>query len=200
MNPYAQGGWSNSQNSNASNNPPVWGTSPLYGALPYSTPLSAAPTFLTFTFSPLDGTILNSLVLGPNSRTYFRVTTDSNATGFSVIQNPKLESVALVEWRRHPIVEIRDIVSKRATSQLLALSLDKTHRILSARGRNFRWTPSEGYIELHSTGVANPQLLGRISQGQSGVILELTTEAIQIGLLEVCVTSAILLMSSRNID
>jgi hypothetical protein len=60
MNPYAQGGWSNSYDPNAVNNP-SWGTSPsLYGALSYSTPSLTTPE-LTFTFSALDGTILNSL-------------------------------------------------------------------------------------------------------------------------------------------
>ncbi|KAJ7668025.1 hypothetical protein B0H17DRAFT_950228 [Mycena rosella] len=200
MNPFAQGGWSNSYNSNAVNNN-QWGTSPsVYGALPYSTPPTTTPQFITFTFSPLDGTILNSIVIGPHSRTYFRITTDSTSSGFSVVQNPKLESVTLVEWRNHPIVEVRDIVSKRSTSQWLALSSDKTYRVMSARGRNFRWTPSASYIELHSTGVPNPQLFGRLSQGQSGAILELTTEAVQVGLLEVGVASALLLMSGRNID
>jgi hypothetical protein len=65
--------------------------------------------------------------LGPKSRTYFRINTDSTTSGFSVIQNPKLESVGLIEWRSHPIVEIRDILSKRGTSQWLALSPDKTY-------------------------------------------------------------------------
>ncbi|KAJ7878703.1 hypothetical protein B0H13DRAFT_1631020, partial [Mycena leptocephala] len=74
------------------------------------------------------------------------------------------------------------------------------HRIMTARGRSFRWTPSEGFIELYSIGVPNPQLFGRISQGQSGVKLELTIEAVHIGLLEVCVTSAVLLMCGRYID
>ncbi|KAF7360123.1 hypothetical protein MVEN_00740700 [Mycena venus] len=201
MNPYAQGGWSNSYNPNAaSNSASGWGTTPsLYGALPYSTPPVVTPE-LIFTFTPLDGTILNSLVIGPKSRTYFRVSTDSASSGFTVVQNSKLESVALIEWKSHPIVEIADIVSKRSTFQWLALSPDKTHRVMNARGKNFRWTPSEGYIELYSTGVANPERFGRISQSQSGVKLELTTAAVHIGLLEVCVASTVLLMSGRNID
>lgn len=125
MNPYAQGGWSNSYNPNAVNNQ-AWGTSPsVYGALPYSAPPTAIPNFLRFTFSPLDGTILNALVMGPQSRTYFRISTDSTSSGFSVVQNSKLESVALVEWRSHPIVEIQNIVSKRSSSQWLELSPDK---------------------------------------------------------------------------
>ncbi|KAJ6573218.1 hypothetical protein DFH09DRAFT_916159, partial [Mycena vulgaris] len=194
------GGWSNSSNPHSINHP-TWGTSSsVYGALPYSTPPPAPPRFITLTFSPLDGTILNSLVIGPQSRTYFRVTTDSISSGYSVVQNPQLESITLVEWRSHPILEIRDVVSKRKTSQWLALSPDKSYRVMSARGRTFRWTPNGDYIELHSAGVRNPQLFARLSQGQSGQVLELTTEAVQDGLLEACVTAALLLMSGRNLD
>ncbi|KAJ7123296.1 hypothetical protein C8R43DRAFT_1148143 [Mycena crocata] len=200
MNPYAQAGWSSSSNPHPTNNS-TWGISPLYGALPYSTSPSTAPDFMAFTFSPLDGTILNSVVVGPHSRTYFRIDTDSTASGLSVIQNPKLESVTLIEWRRKPILEIRDIRPRCLTSQFLSLSPDKTQRLMSARRRTFRWTPSSGYIELYSTGVAAPQLFGRISQGRDNVtLLELTSEAIQLGLLEVCVTATLLLMSGRNID
>ncbi|KAJ7735807.1 hypothetical protein B0H16DRAFT_1467058 [Mycena metata] len=127
MNPYAQD-WSNGLGHNT--NGGSRGPSPsLYGALPYSNP--RVPEFITFTFSPVDGTILNSLVIGPSI---------------------------------------------------------------------FRWTPNEGYIELYSTNVPNPHLFGRILQGESGVRLDLTSEAVHLGLLEVAITSAILLMSGRNID
>ncbi|KAJ6487723.1 hypothetical protein C8R45DRAFT_1213766 [Mycena sanguinolenta] len=195
MNPFAQGGWSSSSDPNPSGTS-NWGTTPsVFGALPYTSSPVVAPE-LSFTFSPVDGTILNSLVIGPKSRTYFRISTDS---GFTVVQNAKLQNTAIVEWRSQPMVEINDIVSKRSTSQWLALSPDKTHRIMSARGKSFRWAPSEGYIELYSTGVPNPRLFGRILQSQNGVKLELTTEAVHVGLLEVCVTSTVLLMSGRNI-
>ncbi|KAJ6614596.1 hypothetical protein B0H10DRAFT_1803113 [Mycena sp. CBHHK59/15] len=197
MNPYAQGGWSNSFNHNAVNNPSS-GASPLYGVLPYVT--SPTLTFLTFNFSSLDGTILDSEIVGPHSRTYFRVSTDSTTSGFSVIQNAKQESVALIEWKTHPVIEIRGIVSKRTSAQWLPLSPDKTYRMMSARGRNFRWTPSNGCINLYNTSFHNPELFGRISQGQNGIVLEITTEAIQIGLLEVFVVSALLMMSGRSID
>ncbi|KAJ6478749.1 hypothetical protein C8R47DRAFT_1019535 [Mycena vitilis] len=200
MNPYAQGGWSNSHNPNAVNSS-AWAATPsVYGALPYASPPAFTPEFMAFIFSSLDGTILNSLVMGPNSRTYFRVNTDSATSGFTVIQNPQLESVALVEWRSHPVVELPRIVSKQSTSQWLELSPDKMYRTMSARGKSFRWTARENFIELYSTGVANPQLFGRISQDQSGVKLDLTSEAIHVGLLEVCVASTLLLMSGRTID
>ncbi|KAJ7192585.1 hypothetical protein GGX14DRAFT_406252 [Mycena pura] len=70
-------------------------------------------------------------------------------------------------------------------------------------GKEFPMDPEQGakgYIKLYSTGVPNPQLFARVLQGQSEVILELTTEAVHIGLLEVCVTATFLLMSGRNIS
>jgi hypothetical protein len=54
--------------------------------------------------------------------------------------------------------------------------------------------------QLYSTSTANPQLFARISQRQSGIKLEITAEGVQIGLLEVCVVSALLLMSGHSID
>ncbi|KAJ7109607.1 hypothetical protein C8R43DRAFT_1161443 [Mycena crocata] len=200
MNPYAQGGWSNSHNPNAANNQP-WGTgASVYGALPYVPPPSSTPNFHTFAFVSSDGTVLNAHIVGPQSRTYFRVNTNSTSSGFSVIENSNLQSISVIEWGRHPVVEIRDILSKRSTATWLALSPDKTHRVMTVRGKNFCWTPTEDYIELCNTGVANPQLYGRISQSSSGTILELTSEAVRIGLLEVGVVSTLLLMSGRSID
>ncbi|KAJ7269544.1 hypothetical protein C8J57DRAFT_1066224 [Mycena rebaudengoi] len=200
MNPYAQGGWSNSLNPNAVSNS-TWGTNPsVYGALPYPSPPSTTPTFLTFIFSSADGTILNSWVVGPHSRKYFQVNTDSTTSGYSVIQNSRLESVALIEWRSSPVVEIQEILSRRKASQFLTLSPNQTQRHMRARGRQFRWAPTDGYIELYNTSISSPQLFGRISQGQNGITLEVTTEAVQIGLLEACVVSAVLFMSGHSID
>ncbi|KAJ6589277.1 hypothetical protein B0H19DRAFT_923398 [Mycena capillaripes] len=139
--------------------------------------------------------------------TFFRVNTDSVSSGFSVVQNLKLESVALIEWQSRPVVEVREILPK--ISQWLGLLLERTyvaiiimHRIMSTRGKTYRWAPSEGFIQ-----VCQFQLLLRAYNSDctsfsstSGVILELITEAVHIGLLEVCVTAAVLLMSGRNID
>ncbi|KAJ7269618.1 hypothetical protein C8J57DRAFT_1066756 [Mycena rebaudengoi] len=160
------------------------------------------PAFLSFIFASTDGTVLNSTIIGPQSRKYFQVSTDSTTSGYSVVQNSQLESVAMIEWGNNPIVEIREIVARQQTSQFLPLSPDKSQviSILHARGRRFRWTPSDRYIELYSTSTANPRLFARISQRQSGIKLEITAEGVQIGLLEVCVVSALLLMSGHSID
>ncbi|KAJ6490195.1 hypothetical protein DFH09DRAFT_1454514 [Mycena vulgaris] len=194
MNPFSQG-WLNSPNAAHGGQIPS-----VYGALPYASPPNSTPNVIKFTFSSSTGTILNSVITGPQARTYFRVTTDSTTSGFSVVENARLESIAMIEWRRHPVVEIYGIVSKRDSAQWLPLAPDRTHRLMNVRGRNFRWMPHDHYIGLYSTSPVNPQFFGRILQSQEGTTFEVTAEGLQIGLLEIFVVAALLLMCGRNID
>ncbi|KAJ7175387.1 hypothetical protein C8R46DRAFT_1213866 [Mycena filopes] len=209
MNPFSQG-WSYptqtpASSSNAPQNP-SWGTNAgppsMYGALPYTVPQHTSPNAIAFTFIPSFGSsILNSVVTGPQAQTYFRVTTDSTRAGFSIVQNTRQESIAMIEWRKHPVVEIFGVLSKRNSAQFLALSADKAHRVMNVRGRNFKWVPEAHYVGLYSVSPVNPQFFGRISQAQDGTTnFEVTAEALQLGLLEVFVVSALLLMCGRNID
>ncbi|KAJ7750955.1 hypothetical protein DFH07DRAFT_542591 [Mycena maculata] len=199
MNPFLQG-WSNTSGS-----PTPWVASPsVFGVLPYPTPAPtlapATPKLDTYTFSSSSGTVLNSVVTGPHSQRYFRVTTDSTTAGFSVVQNVRNESIAMIEWRKHPVVEIIGIVSKRNSAQWLTLSPDKASRLMNVRGRNFLWMPDDRCISLYSASSSNPQFFGRVSQNQNGTTIEMTAEALQVGLLETFVVSTLLLMSGRNID
>ncbi|KAF7365464.1 hypothetical protein MVEN_00419400 [Mycena venus] len=200
MNPFSQG-WSNTtNNSRNAGQSASYGQGPsVYGALPYPTP-TPTPNVIGFTFVTSSGSVLNSIVNGPQSQTYFRVTTDTTSAGFSVVQNSRLETITIIEWRKHPVVEICGIVSKRSSSQFLALSPDKTHRLMNVRGRNYRWMPDAHYIGLYSVSAVNPQFFGRISQTRDGTEFEVTAEALQLGLLEIFVVSAVLLMCGRNID
>ncbi|KAJ7625192.1 hypothetical protein B0H17DRAFT_1288206 [Mycena rosella] len=186
-NPYAQGGWTNTANPNAGSSGRSVPQPSIFGALPYPTPISS-PTFLTFRFSSCSPTLLDSTVTGPKSRTFFRVKTDSPTP------------VVIIEWLKHPIVEIRNILSKRQTSHWLALSADKSYRTMSALGKTFVWAPDGKYICLYSAGLGAPQIYARVFREDGEVTLELTQEAVQIGLLELCVTAALLLQSGRNID
>ncbi|KAJ6624171.1 hypothetical protein B0H10DRAFT_2186748 [Mycena sp. CBHHK59/15] len=151
-------------------------------------------------------TILTSVVTGPQSRTYFRIGTDTPTVGFTAFHNAVNQPMVIIEWAKHPIVEVRDILSKRLTSQWLALSPDRTHRTMEARGRHFVWVPSDGALsdvdcpQLYSSGSSPSQIFGRVSREEDTVTLELTTEAIQIGLLELCVTATFLLQCGRDID
>ncbi|KAJ7933285.1 hypothetical protein B0H13DRAFT_1592466 [Mycena leptocephala] len=188
MNPFSQG-WIPIPNTAPT--PSVFSVLPT---LPYTGQPNTSPNVIKFTFSPSNGTVLNSFINGPQLEFYFHVTTDSTTTGFSVVQNSTCESIAMIEWHNHPIVEIfGGIVSKRNSAQWLKLSRDKTHRLMSFGGRNYIWSPEE-----HASPTSR-QFFGRISQGQDGTAFEVTPEALQFGLLEIFVVASLLLMCGRNI-
>jgi hypothetical protein len=86
---------------------------------------SAAFNYIKFTLSSPQGTILNSVVTGPQSQKYYRITTDSTERGFSLVQDFGGEIIAVIEWRKHPTVEIFGTVSKRTSAQWLMLSPSK---------------------------------------------------------------------------
>ncbi|KAF7299347.1 hypothetical protein MIND_00883900 [Mycena indigotica] len=202
MNPLAQG-WNNA---NAS-------TQPTYGVLPgpgYSQPattLANPPELVRFVFTPSgpDGTIHNSVVTrisaGP-TEPVFRITTNSTTHGYSVVQSGAYEKCAYVEWlaQATPMVEVYGIVSKRTTAAWLALSSRKSYRRMSARHYTFRWVPDESNINLSSDSASNPRFYGRISRAHGVTAVELTPEALQLGLLEVAVVAALVILSGRNID
>ncbi|KAJ7627011.1 hypothetical protein FB45DRAFT_835313 [Roridomyces roridus] len=202
-NPYYQGGWPNAGPSSSAGNSPVVPQPSIFGALPYaSTPTSPGPppTFMSFRFTTFNPTILDSTVVGPKAQAYFLSNTDTPSPGFTVVHNSANKPIIVIQWARHPVIEICDILSKRHTSKWLTLSPDKSFRTMSARGRTFVWVPEGQYISLYSSGLGAPQIYGRILRGEETVTLELTTEAIQVGLLEVCVAATLLLQCGRNID
>ncbi|KAF7306230.1 hypothetical protein MIND_00413600 [Mycena indigotica] len=185
----------------------------IYGALPYPTH-NPRPAFMTFRFTALEasiseGGLLNASVTGPpNAKTYYRIRTDAPAEGFTVVaQAGSNAPVAVIQWSGDgiisgPVVEVKGVVSKRLTREWLSLSPEKSYRTMLARERSFVWVPEGAHISLYTAGLRLPQMFGRISsEAETGALrLEITAEAIQIGLLEVCVVSAILLQSGRRID
>ncbi|KAF8217202.1 hypothetical protein K438DRAFT_1559278 [Mycena galopus ATCC 62051] len=178
---------------------PSSGTRPsIFGALPFTSP-DTLPTFFSFRFTSFNPSILNCNVIGPKSRPYFRITTDNPVPGVSVFQNSNGQNIALVQWHRHPEVELRNIVDRQRVSEMLSLSPDQTSRRMTVNGATFTFTPRDNFIWLYSAA-SHPELLGRISRGQNTVILELTGEAIHLGLLEPAVVATFLLQCGRNID
>jgi hypothetical protein len=124
INPYAQAGWYNPENPHSINNT-TWGSqSPppasIFGALPSTTPPSP-PSTLTLVFTSFNPTILDSSVVGPKFQKYFTVSTSRSASGhpYTVFYKHNGESVAIVEWRQQPTVQIRNVVSMQHTSQWL---------------------------------------------------------------------------------
>ncbi|ESK89078.1 hypothetical protein Moror_5353 [Moniliophthora roreri MCA 2997] len=195
-NPFAQGGWSNT---NSSSQYPNLEPS-VYGALPYSSGSSNTTpnSVLTFQFTAFNPTILNCTVLGPGSTPYFRVV-DNNP--FTVFQNKDGRSIAVIEWRQSPgtVVEVRDIIQKQLVSTWLALSPDRTYRTMIARNMSLVWLPRDDYVGLFTTG-SSADLYAKIIRGNSSVTLQITSQAVQLGLLESCIVAVVLLQSGRRID
>lgn len=104
------------------------GSSPLpslHGALPFTSE-GSKPDIHHFHFTLFNPDILNSTVIGPRSRPYFRIISipSQNST---LIQDCDAGSVAVIEWSESAgaTVEIRDIVHKQLVSSWLPLSADK---------------------------------------------------------------------------
>ncbi|KAJ6615141.1 hypothetical protein B0H10DRAFT_86812 [Mycena sp. CBHHK59/15] len=174
----------------------------IFGVLPYPTPPStsdAAANLTTFYLTSLNPTVLNCIVIGPRSRLHYQVTTDNKMPGYTVFKTAERKNVALIEWQKHPRVEIRDAVSKQETRSWLKISKNQTFRTMSIRGIEYTWSPDNQYINLCSSGPL-PRFLARISRGDETVVIEMTPDAMQLGLLDTTVVVAVLLQCGHNID
>ncbi|KAG7442342.1 uncharacterized protein BT62DRAFT_1010618 [Guyanagaster necrorhizus] len=203
-NPYAQAGWFNPDNADSINNTAWSPANPpqasIYGALPFPPPPTQQSAY-SFTFS-YRHSILNSTITGPNDRPYFRVVNDSPSQGKTVIQNHEGHNFTIIEWKSHPVVEIRELLDKQTVASWLPLSSDKTQRAMFARGKWYSWVPYENTICLFTAtyGSTPPSPIAKILRGDRTVTLDITGQAIQIGLLEICIVATVLLQSERNID
>ncbi|KAK0477354.1 hypothetical protein IW261DRAFT_1338517 [Armillaria novae-zelandiae] len=203
-NPYAQGGWFNPDKADSINNTAWSPTNPpqasIYGALPFSSPSTQQSTY-KFVFS-YRSTILSSTVNGPNDKAYFRVSNDKPSKGKTLFQNHQGHNFAVIEWQSHPVIEIRELLERQNVAAWLPLSADKTQRAMFARGKWYSWVPYENTICLCTAtyGSTPPSPIAKILRGDGTVTLELTAQAIQVGLLEICVVATVLLQSERTID
>lgn len=55
-------------------------------------------------------------------------------------------------------------------------------------------------VQLYRTQTSAPKVLARVARAPSAVLLELTQEAIQLGLLEPCLVATVLFVCGHNID
>ncbi|KAJ6542944.1 hypothetical protein B0H19DRAFT_957395 [Mycena capillaripes] len=185
MNPLVQG-WSAVHF--GSHAVPNWGTQPSISVV-------------TFTFTSFGATILNSILVGSDNRTYFHITTDASSPRCTVVEDASRGRVGLISWESQPTITIDDLGWTMRTSQWLYLSSNRACRTMIAHGEQFSWRPNGGCIELFSIdGHSDSQAFARISQGPSGTVLQLTPRAIQKRLLKVVTIAAVLLMSGQRID
>lgn len=87
---------------------------------------------------------------------------------------------------------------------------------MQVQGRLYRWVPQDNNIcvsdfqsylsayidalQLFNSGPGPAMIHAKITRATGRIILEMTTDALNAGLLEACVVAAVLLQSGRNID
>ncbi|KZT04507.1 uncharacterized protein LAESUDRAFT_715551 [Laetiporus sulphureus 93-53] len=192
-NPFSQSGWQ------------AGGAPSIFGALP-SVPISSTmprsiqPDSSSFKFVNFNTTILNCTVLGPQDRVTYRVVTDTGAPASTMWKDNENRNVAMVYWQPYASVEIRTATAKQRARDWLRLSADKSQRIMKCNGAQYAWSPIDGFICLHKVQSTAPRVLARIARAQSMVLLEMTPEAMQLGLLEPAIVATVLFICGHNID
>ncbi|KAI0642595.1 hypothetical protein C8Q79DRAFT_929010 [Trametes meyenii] len=190
MNPYQQ--W---QQGGAA--PSIFGALP---SLPATNPPSAMPNSVTFTFNNFKTTILNSTIVGPQNRTVYRVVTESAAPACTIFKDNESRNVAMVQWQPHATVEIRGAAAKQRVRDWLRLSSDQSRRVMEFQGVKYAWAPMEGFICLYKVQTAAPKVLARVARIPNAVMLDITQEAMQAGMLEPCLVATVMLCAGHNID
>ncbi|KAI0031351.1 hypothetical protein K488DRAFT_52245 [Vararia minispora EC-137] len=173
----------------------------MLGALPNWTPQSSMPReALVFHITHYRPTILNSTVLDPNGQPQFRIVTDHGSTRSTIWLDAHRRTVALVDWDVRPVVEIPGLLARTPIKHWLCVSSDRTSRYMEVRGVQYQWTPVDQYICLYLPQEQDANMLARIGRVQTGVTIEVSKDAIQYGLLEVCVVAATLFLSGANFE
>jgi len=67
-------------------------------------------------------------------------------------------------------------------------------------GVQYGWSPFDGFICLYKVQSTAPRVLARIARLQNSVILDMTPEAMQLGLLEPAVVATVIFTCGHNID
>ncbi|KAJ3812081.1 hypothetical protein F5876DRAFT_38242 [Lentinula aff. lateritia] len=197
VNPYAV--WNTARNNTTSLEGSSDPLPSIYGALPFSSP-SDTSSSMTFTFIGLNPSIANCTILGPNNSPQFRVVTDFAMPGYTILKTMEGKNSALIEWREPVKVEVRGMISKQRASEFLRVSSNKRYRIMLIRSQEFMWIPNGGAVSLYTTGSSDSEFLGRISRSVGAITLEMTQNAVRLGLLQACIITTVLLQSGENID
>ena len=74
---------------------------------------------------------MNCTVVGPQAQQLYRVVTDKNMPGYTQIKKADGSNMSLIEWKSHPLVEIRGLLAKQSVGTWLGLSADQRSEILS---------------------------------------------------------------------
>jgi hypothetical protein len=212
LNPYAQGGWDNPLNQfpGAVRGVPI---PSIQGALPHipsGIPAGADQQHLSFIFEPQgqNSGVLNCIVMGPDSRPRFYITSNNSSSG-AVITTIKDEGgnlAATIEWQLHPVVQLQTYINnvpRQFSSQFLPLSQSRTSREMSVKGKSYLWTrdPERDCVYLHNISYTPREYLAYLSRSAGGpVVLSVLPSAVSQGLLDVAILATTLFFSNRSID
>ncbi|KAJ7169204.1 hypothetical protein C8R43DRAFT_1121092 [Mycena crocata] len=183
---------------------PTWGTQPgRRPALPppssfHSSPNSDSPLRM-MVFNSLDGTALNSSLIGCDNRAYFHITTRSFSPERTLVQDSRDARVGLITWDTEVTVSIDEQGWTKRVSEWLYSGAGRAGRTMEVDGESFIWQPNGWGVELFSTD-PHPQIMARLSPDLSGTILQLAPLAIEPRFINPIIVSAILFMSGRNIQ
>ncbi|KAK7047304.1 hypothetical protein VNI00_006535 [Paramarasmius palmivorus] len=172
----------------------------VYGALPTAGSPTGAAGVLRFVFTSLNPDVLHCTVIGPNMQPHFYIVTDP-ASGFTILKRHDGKAFGVIEWQSHPIVEIKDLVRKQLSAHFLRLSSDQRSRRMAFNEGDYAWVPQQAPAEGICLYPANSRdFVARITRDNRAVVLELTQNAVQAGLLLPCVLATVLVQSGRQID
>ncbi|KAJ3562142.1 hypothetical protein NP233_g9763 [Leucocoprinus birnbaumii] len=196
-NPYAQGGWFNIESHGLPL--PDHRVSPTFGALPHYIPV-LSPNIITFLFSSQDQDILNCDVTDASFQKSYKISTNKRGLGSTTIKRADGEISGVIDWQRHPEVEVFRSCQRQQASSLLKLSSDGRGRVMELRGKRYLWKIKNEITSLHVTDGSQTEPLAKITRIPQGVLLEITTATVQAGLLDVAVMAVVLLHSGRRFD
>ncbi|KAM6503315.1 hypothetical protein JOM56_000258 [Amanita muscaria] len=166
----------------------------VYGALPYP---SHSLSLLFPLFNPSD---LNCAAVSAHGQVYYNIVTDAE---YTVVKSASGESIiAMIEWKPHPLVEIRGILDKQPVKDWLKLSQEHNSRCMEIRGVKYTWAPRGRALEASISGGmrSGAIVLACITRGDGKLMLDVSPDPIQLGILDSIVTATILLQCGRNID
>ncbi|RDX47236.1 hypothetical protein K466DRAFT_491022 [Polyporus arcularius HHB13444] len=176
----------------------------IFGALP-SLPVSHAPRAMQsdsimFSFTDFKTTILNCTVVGPQGRTAYRIITEPAQPACTIVKDNESKSVAMIQWQPAASLEVRGVTNRQRVRDWLRLSPDQSRRFMDVQGAQYAWAPMEGFICLYKVNSSAPRVLARIARMPNAVMLELTQEAVHVGLLEASLVATVMLSCGHNID
>ncbi|KAJ2924647.1 hypothetical protein H1R20_g12458, partial [Candolleomyces eurysporus] len=172
----------------------------VFGVLPpVSRSHTSNPPVFTFNYVTLSPDVLNCTITGPDAVPYLHVTTVDGGYR-TVFSKSNSGGLARIDWAGHASVDIPNCMGKQFIGQWL-VPAGGGRRIMTVRGSRFMWASGDNCIYLDRDGAPpSNHPLARIYHVREAITLELTIEAVQLGLLEAAIVATVVFRSNRNFD